>query len=560
MKSFVVSIFILVLFTLPVQARTSPSDTATDGMMAGVPPTVNGPCATLPAGSICTLPNTAALEALSTAGFPADSVVMRLGYEKPTDGGIMRYVPSPVACSLHGGRGDGGSEVPSANGKCWTWLPEAAGVPLEAFGGDGTAPRDDIAFAHAIPALQDYPKGQLTLLLGARTYNISRTITLTGPHAICIRGQDIGHSVIQSSPGSDYDLIQWGRTPVSAQQTQFGCIEKLSLQASAGAVGGYALAISHTANFTMRDVHIHTYHGIADEESNNNLYDNIWGYTTGMGGAVFLVHVTPDVQAAGGRTDQVTINNTHLSAGFYGDDCFVLRGMVQTINIYNDTFMQCKRGFFADASQNTSTEFPQFAFIYNLQLEGAQIAGVEIDGGRSFHFTDSTVYEFYDEAGAGGRQGNADLAGFYLRPDGSRSVTSDISWTGGWIGGGARYGAYLSAQGVRFANMAFRSGSRSAAKTYPSVETYRIPHKGRSDEGNGDYQFSGVKFCGVYGDPVQDSYGLVMGSVSGSVLISNGNFNYCNKGNVNTNGSSVFLMTGSILRNSTLVAATTRSH
>jgi hypothetical protein len=60
--------------------------------------------------------NNAALEALPST---ATSFVTRLGFATPGDAPTLGFIPSASACSLNAGAGDGGSQVPSADGNCW---------------------------------------------------------------------------------------------------------------------------------------------------------------------------------------------------------------------------------------------------------------------------------------------------------------------------------------------------------------------------------------------------------------------------------------------------------
>ena len=60
--------------------------------------------------------NNTALSALASTY--ATSVV-RLGFAAAGDAPAVTYTPSNSACSLNAGAGDGGSQVPTSNGKCW---------------------------------------------------------------------------------------------------------------------------------------------------------------------------------------------------------------------------------------------------------------------------------------------------------------------------------------------------------------------------------------------------------------------------------------------------------
>src|SRR5260370_15209837 len=63
------------------------------------------------------VPDNATLLGKSTLTYPTG--VWRDGYASTSDGGLMLYFPGGSPCSLNSGNGDNGSEVKSADGKCW---------------------------------------------------------------------------------------------------------------------------------------------------------------------------------------------------------------------------------------------------------------------------------------------------------------------------------------------------------------------------------------------------------------------------------------------------------
>jgi hypothetical protein len=67
--------------------------------------------------SLNSVPTEAALAASATTTYP--SGVWRLDYSSGLGAVPWFYVPSNSACSLNGGNGDGGSQVPSSDSKCW---------------------------------------------------------------------------------------------------------------------------------------------------------------------------------------------------------------------------------------------------------------------------------------------------------------------------------------------------------------------------------------------------------------------------------------------------------
>lgn len=80
----------------------------------------------------------AALQAFSTL---SASKVVRDGYAAAGDAAPLAYTASGDACSLNAGAGDGGSQVPSADGKCWLANLKGQGLVSE-WGADMTGTND----------------------------------------------------------------------------------------------------------------------------------------------------------------------------------------------------------------------------------------------------------------------------------------------------------------------------------------------------------------------------------------------------------------------------------
>jgi|GEM_PF-1975555 len=129
------------------------------------------------ATNVVTVQNNTALKALSVSTLPTDQTVYRAGFGSAGDGGEMSYMPSGSACSLSvvSGGGDNGSQVPSADGKCWIWLPAGVKVTPMVFGATGNGSSDDHdSIQNAINAL-----GKEPLYLGNYLYAVGSPIGLT---------------------------------------------------------------------------------------------------------------------------------------------------------------------------------------------------------------------------------------------------------------------------------------------------------------------------------------------------------------------------------------------
>ena len=124
------------------------------------------PCAFSMAGDPCveTVPNNAALAAIPSTSPP----VTRAGYAAAGDGPTVVYAASGSACSLNAGAGDGGSQVPTSDGKCW--IGQITAVDNRIWGAKNDCATDDTtadqaAINYAL-ATTGYAK---TLFIGGRS-------------------------------------------------------------------------------------------------------------------------------------------------------------------------------------------------------------------------------------------------------------------------------------------------------------------------------------------------------------------------------------------------------
>lgn len=130
------------------------------------------------------VPTNAALRALPSTNYQS---VTRLGFYSPGDGGRATYAPSGSACSLNNGNGDEGSEVKSADGKCWL-ADFGAGPPsVRVFGAVGDGVKSDatpllscLAFSVARHAACRVPAGAT---LAVDDITVPSGVTLVGAGA-----------------------------------------------------------------------------------------------------------------------------------------------------------------------------------------------------------------------------------------------------------------------------------------------------------------------------------------------------------------------------------------
>jgi hypothetical protein len=87
------------------------------------------------------IPTNEALHALPSTQYLS---VTRLGFYAPGDGGRAAYISSGSACSLSDGSGDDGSQVKSADGKCWLADFSASPPNVKVFGAVGDGVTNDV--------------------------------------------------------------------------------------------------------------------------------------------------------------------------------------------------------------------------------------------------------------------------------------------------------------------------------------------------------------------------------------------------------------------------------
>ena len=106
-----------------------------------------------------------ALSAIASTAYPQ---VTRLGYAAAGDSPPVVYTPSGAACSLNAGAGDGASQVPSADGKCWIGNFNGR-LSVASFGQHNNFSADDgAALAAAISAASAAGSG--TVILDSKPY------------------------------------------------------------------------------------------------------------------------------------------------------------------------------------------------------------------------------------------------------------------------------------------------------------------------------------------------------------------------------------------------------
>ena len=151
-----------------------------------------------------TAANNAGLSAIASTAYPQ---VTRLGYAAAGDSPPVVYTPSGSACSLNAGAGDGGSQVPSADGKCW--LGQFQGVAFtKQFGAVCNGTTDDTPFiTAAMSALSALGGGHD--FTGQSGCKVAVSGNLTIPASVYLVGDvsSVGQAASNNYPAAPFTLL-----------------------------------------------------------------------------------------------------------------------------------------------------------------------------------------------------------------------------------------------------------------------------------------------------------------------------------------------------------------
>lgn len=202
------------------------------------------------AQSIVTVNSNASLQALSTSVAPN---VMRLGFNVPGDAPALSYTAGGGACSLNSGAGDNGSQVPSADGKCWVANFPAGALDVREWGVVADGLTDNTV---ALQAAWTYGGTVNTdILLPASDYTrYVKFSNLTAPAGTdgdrgsaqgplsAMRGHGVGQTVLQSTASSSTCAIAFNAPSGAYSDAAMNrAIDGFQLVSKSGSGFGYCL-------------------------------------------------------------------------------------------------------------------------------------------------------------------------------------------------------------------------------------------------------------------------------------------------------------------------------
>jgi hypothetical protein len=145
-----------------------------------------------------------ALSAIASTAYPQ---VTRLGYATTGDSPPVIFLPSGSACSLNSGAGDGGSQVPSADGKCWLGQFQSIAWAKQ-FGAACNGTTDDTApITAAMAALSTRGGGHV--FTGQSGCRVAVSGNLTIPANVYLVGDvsSVGQAASNNYPAAPFTLL-----------------------------------------------------------------------------------------------------------------------------------------------------------------------------------------------------------------------------------------------------------------------------------------------------------------------------------------------------------------
>lgn len=337
---------------IPV-GNVTPSTGAFTSLSSTSPPTV-GAATVYP-----TVANNAALQALSTA---VTGTVTRLGFSAAGDTPPLTYTASASACSLNSGAGDNGSQVKSADNKCWIAQFPPGGADIRWFGAKtGSGNNSTTAFQNAVAASNDVyvPPGQF--YMNATLSNISYTL---------IHGS--WDSVLNPYAAGNVLTISGGN---------FNVVRDLSFNGNASLSGSGILLNNGTDNTKIDHVVVQNFpvygatcQGVVGTQlSGNSITDSY-----------FLYNGTANVY-------YTYCNDFHISRNQMGSNAsapFTTYG----IQLTNANAGQVTDNFIWQNSIGISMTSSSYDWISRNRITQSQQSGLTLSTGNANHITDNQFY------------------------------------------------------------------------------------------------------------------------------------------------------------------------
>lgn len=414
-------------------------------------------------------------------------VVETQGYQSVADGGggvYRRAGTEPV----HAGK------LQSDDGAWWELVYQIGGHRVEQFGAvsaleDCTA-TINAAFAYLAA------KGGGRALLGPRNYLCTGTLRrMRG--GVFLDGVSPKDSKLTFDNGADECLVN-----KSLDGSQLNNLRTSQLQIiGIGKTSGHAIRREITAYDDVEDVIIQDpWNGILDYQINTNAWRRVT--INGAYGTYAGKWDSPTTQ----NSSALTIEDSTIQGLYRGADGFIWDGWATTLRVRNVAILSTRLSFTIQNSRQSTSRYPAYGYISNLETDGAQINSVLIKAGADINFDGG---DLKNTSGAPG-QGGADTNCVEILPDEGYSYTHDINFTGTKMGNCRERAAFINALNVTFDGVVAHDASKSGANAFPTIEVF--------DKAK-DVTLKGGAAGIVYGDVARASYGIIINAAAERTLV-----------------------------------------
>lgn len=341
--------------------------------LIGNPTTNKAPAVPMPANLVRqTVPDNPTLIASPTTAFPGG--VWRLTFSNNVEAEPLFFRPVNTACSLNSGNGDGGSQVKSADNKCW--LSNTRELALTQFGGD---PDNVIDSTTAVQAWGNWASGAEGRCgtMPAGKFKITAAIVWTGGKNWCLKGAGRYASMLMYS-GTNTNLNIVSISDAIQITLEGWSIDSTTTLISGTAAYFYDVNYSSFIDFTVgQPGKLNN----GDPTPTPKLYDGIWFDNTAFNqvrgssphATHDAIHVNQGVELNLDDVVIINLGNTgiHLAGGFGG----LYLGYVSVECSSTGQF-----GLLVDNASTATTNLQIFLSEYSV-FDTCVQAGIKIDDG-----------------------------------------------------------------------------------------------------------------------------------------------------------------------------------
>jgi hypothetical protein len=210
------------------------------------------------------------------------------------------------------------------------------------------------------------------------------------------------------------------------------------------------------------------------------------------------------------RSDVLSFYDVLIQGGYHADG-IVWDGSATTMRMFGIAIIRTLTALHVENSRGSKSGYPGYLMANDLEVDGASVHAVQIDGGSDFHFVNCDLSNTSGEAG----QGNADGDAVLITPDNGHSFTRAIYIAGSRIANSRERAMAVSARDVFVTGTSFHDASKAGRGAFPVVQI---------GPDASDVNISGGIMGVRYGEGVRPSYGLIIDEGANRVLVSDVDF------------------------------------